>query len=246
MRAISLKFKMLVVLILIFGASCQESDDSIELLGESDSNTVSVMEDMITIDHVKKKSSTYGSFVKALEASGFNSKDFDLDNINKITTANTDVSIISSRFKESDKKIIAYFYEDHYFMFVAEIDCGQLSYRTLSNDVFFTANLDQQEYLVVNSRIEKSPEIQVFSDNVYGCRIEKLKNSSVSVFKSTSNEGYEGCCRKQSSYMECVHCTLDSFHIDKWHMQAALWAFAPEVIAALYASCVGAGTNASC
>ncbi len=87
--------------------------------------------------------------------------------------------------------------------------------------------------------IFKNKALEGFSDYVQSCEMKAQKLKSAKIVE-------KDCCRHGSTYMGCVHCTLDFFGIDNWYMQAALFRWATELNVALWASCIGAGPNAWC
>lgn len=175
-------------------------------------------------------------FISKIESEGFYKSALNLKTIHRIISSDSTVEIYSINVKNNQSKIIAFNHQGNFLLSFASICDNEISLSTFDGQLLFYALTYNQEQFILDKSTRINEAFNSFSNEV------RLSSVSQTTKKATS----EGCCRRQSSYSGCVNCSLDFFNINKWYMEAGLWTFAPEVMAALYASCIGAGSDASC
>lgn len=248
-----MKPKFVLILMLIsfaFLNNCKkfessDFDDSIHILIDNtklefaDLKENSLESKVALIERIGKDHSTSNDFIKELIANNINLTQLDLSNIIRISCFNTEVTILSVPIKHSELKIMAYVYEDTYCLYRTHKKDNKMNYYTFDDQLLFDVNINEHSLSITYNYIEDNNMLKNFSNNVFLSQTSKQSQANEIMTK-------EGCCRQQADYMGCVNCTLNHFGINKWYMQAAMWLYAPEVIGALYGSCIGAGPTAWC
>jgi hypothetical protein len=195
------------------------------------------------VQRIGKDHAIAQDYLEVLKSKGFDREQLDLNDIQRISCFNTDVTILSMPVKRGKQKIISYVFNDQYCVFTVSIEKDHWEYRSLDGELFVSANVSGNTFQIDSSKQNKA--VEAFSSIVYNATVQP-KTKSIKL-KSTGSEdaGYE-CCRKAPSYSECLNCTFSYFGINEWYMQGALALYTPELIIAIYTSCIGAGPNAWC
>jgi hypothetical protein len=209
------------------------------MLKSSDTDKKSLEEKVALIDLIGKNHIISRNFIKELKSNGFNENELDVNNICRITCYNSLVTILSASLNGTQDKILAFVYNDKYCLLRVTKCANQFDYKTLDGNQLFNAYLDDHAGYISFYNLFKNNALEGFSDYVQFCEMKAQNLKRAHIVE-------EDCCRHGSTYMGCVHCTLDFFGIDNWYMQAALFRWATELNVALWASCIGAGPNAWC
>jgi len=120
----------------------------------------------------------------------------------------------------------------------AEGGLMSFSLKTMDDRDYFTLKLDDQNR-IGDLRVYENEEVLSFNRAVYSLSLKE--ESQDASLKDVDAE----CCRKESSWRACMNCTTNDC-ADSWLCKAAGIVAPFELIAAMAASCVGAGPDATC
>lgn len=110
--------------------------------------------------------------------------------------------------------------------------------KTMDDQSYFSLKLDDQNR-IGDLRVYENEEVLSFNRAVYSISLKE--ESQETNLKDAAAE----CCRKESSWRDCMNCTTSDC-ADSWLCKAAGMVAPFELIAAMAASCVGAGPDARC
>lgn len=247
---------ILVLLSLVLFNNCEKNepsdfDDSINILIDNTKleftniKENSLENKVALIERIGKDNSISSDFIKELLANKIDLFKLDLSKIIRISCFNTEVSILSVPIKYSELRIMAYVYDDIYCFYRVNKKGNKLYYYTFDDQLLSDVEINENDHSVAYNIIEKNHILNNFSNNVFLSQSSK-QGYATEIMTKEAEIMTEDCCRQETDYMGCVDCTLGYFHINKWYMQAAFFMYAPEVIGALYGSCIGAGPDARC
>jgi hypothetical protein len=120
----------------------------------------------------------------------------------------------------------------------AEKGCMSFTLKTMDDREFFSLKLDEQMRMG-ELKVSENEEIKGFNSAVYSLT---YKGES----REASPKGTSAiCCRKESSWKECMNCTIDDCQ-GSWVCKAVAIIAPLELVAGFAASCIGAGPDARC
>jgi hypothetical protein len=188
-------------------------------------------------ERVGKKHDIAQSFIKELISLGYTENQLDLEKIKRIVCIDSKVTILSIPLKGTKNSIVSYCYDEKYAVFVASIEKDKMKYESaVDGELFVSAVISDNK--IYFDTINKNSMINTFSNYVYEKENKLTRQKESGGIKSTPAD----CCRKESSYTDCVTCSVRVFGV--WGFIA--YCIAPEILAAIMASCIGAGPNAWC
>jgi len=110
--------------------------------------------------------------------------------------------------------------------------------KTMDDRDYFSLKLDDQNR-IGELRVYENEEVQSFNRAVY----------SISLKEESRDETLKGtsviCCRKESSWSDCMSCTANDCE-DSWLCKIVAIVAPVELVAGFAASCIGAGENSRC
>jgi len=117
---------------------------------------------------------------------------------------------------------------------------GKMSFvlKTMDDRSYFSLKLDDQNR-IGDLRVYENEEILSFNRAVYSISLkEESQDASL-------KDADAICCRRESGWRACMNCTTSDC-ADSWLCRAAGIVAPFELIAGMAASCVGAGSDATC
>lgn len=110
--------------------------------------------------------------------------------------------------------------------------------KTMDDRSYFSLKLDDQNR-IGDLKVYENEEVLSFNRAVY----------SISLKEESQDETLKGssaiCCRKESSWGDCMSCTVDDCS-GSWLCKVVAIVAPAELIAGFAASCIGAGADARC
>ena len=117
---------------------------------------------------------------------------------------------------------------------------GKMSFRltTMDDRDYFSLKLDDQ-LRIGDLKVYDNEEIRRFNQTVY----------SLTYREESRDETAKGadaiCCRKESSWSDCMNCTIDDCQ-ESWVCKAAAMVLPRQLLAGFAVSCIGSGPDALC
>lgn len=241
-----------IILLAIYGC---DKEDEIQYLEDQTSNSL-VYEDLSLKDEVSPN--FYDNHIFRIEQLGDNQErrkveaaarengvDMDclqLSELQKYYFNHTSVIMYSIPTNDPEQTVILYESHGLYQVSLAEFRPShgqrmQYSLRTLDDQPFYSFQLDE-EYRIGEFVVSDNETINSFNNEIYFLTLETSHG------KSAQNED-AACCRKESSWKACLHCSLDACN-SSWVCRLTGIVAGPELAAALAASCIGAGPDTWC
>ena len=166
-----------------------------------------------------------------------------LEEAQKFYFNHTDVIMYSIPTLDPEQTLILYESHGLYQVSVAQlrpVEGGlmQFTLRTMDDRDYFTLKLDDQN---------RMGELRIFEN-------EKIKSFNKAVNSLTLKEESQDeqlkaasaiCCRRESSWSDCMECTVDDCS-DSWVCKVVALIAPAELVAGFAASCIGAGPDAKC
>lgn len=245
---------LILYLLIIFASSCAEQENqNPKIINQNEI----IFEDLSLLDNVSsnfydnhfylveliREKSEKTDFLSKINDTEIDIKKLNTNEIKKFYLNNSDVLIYSIPFVDSNKKIIAYRYDELYYFTLSETNktkgVTEYKFNTLNNDLFYSIELNDENKLgTIN--VAKNSTFNLFSDDV-----NNLFSKKYHTFKSNSLKKDAECCRKESDWDDCLTCTIN-YCGSKWWCAAGLVVAGPEALAAFAVSCVGANSDAWC
>jgi hypothetical protein len=113
-----------------------------------------------------------------------------------------------------------------------------ISLKTLDDRDYFSLKLDDRMYMG-ELKVSENEEIKAFNQSVYS--LTYMEESQDATLKGADAI----CCRKESSWKDCMNCTIDECG-GSWLCKAAAIVMPAELVAGFAVSCIGAGPDARC
>jgi hypothetical protein len=110
--------------------------------------------------------------------------------------------------------------------------------KTMDDRDFFSLKLDDQNR-IGELKVFENEVVKSFNKAVYSLTLRE--ESQLGTVKSTSAI----CCRKESSWSDCMTCTANDC-ADSWLCKVVAVIAPKELIASLAVSCIGAGPDSKC
>jgi hypothetical protein len=120
----------------------------------------------------------------------------------------------------------------------AEGGTMQFTMKTMDDRDYFSLKLDDQNR-IGDLKVYENKQIKCFNKAVISLTLEE--ESQEGIVKGSSAT----CCRRESSWSACMHCTLDACQ-GSWVCKATAIIAPAELVAGMAASCIGAGPNSRC
>lgn len=180
---------------------------------------------------------------QAALAQGAEEEFLNLEETQKFFFNHTDVIMYSIPTLDPEQTLILY--ESHGLYQVSMVQFRpvegglmQFTLKTMDDRDYFSLKLDDQN---------RMGELRIFEN-------EKIKSFNKAVNSLTLNEESQDeqlkgtsavCCRRESSWSDCMECTVDDCS-DSWVCKVVAMIAPAELVAGFAASCIGAGTDARC
>lgn len=241
---------MLIMLVLVLISSCSENNHNLD---EASNNEV-IFEDLSLKTNISPnfydnhfylierlgKNNERSEVIDIVVQNGFEKSEIIENDIKKLYLNTSEIIIYSLQINGLDEQIIIYKYDDLYQVSLAsfyEIKEGvkQFKLTTIDQVPLYSIKVDKENRMgdfVLNA---DSP-MNEFSKQVY----EKQK-----IVLGNSFTRDETCCRNESSWSNCMDCTVTACGTS-WVCVAALVIAGPETLAGFAVSCIGAGPNTFC
>lgn len=110
--------------------------------------------------------------------------------------------------------------------------------KSMDDHDYFSLKMDDQNR-IGEFKVSENEEVKSFNKAVYSLTL--VEESQEESLKATEAE----CCRRESSWSECMTCTIDDCE-GSWVCRVAGLLLPVEMFAGFAVSCLGTGPNANC
>lgn len=181
--------------------------------------------------------------VRAALENGVEEESLMIEKTQKFFFNHTGVIMYSIPTQDPEQTLILYETQGLYLVSIAHCrsaEMGRMSFtlKTLDDRDYFSLKLDEQ-MRIGDLKVSDNEVVKSFNRSVYSLTYKEESH------KNTLKGAEAICCRKESSWSECMNCTIDDC-AESWICKAAAIVMPGELIAALAASCLGAGPDAKC
>jgi hypothetical protein len=180
---------------------------------------------------------------RAALAEGAEEGFLNLEGAQKFFFNHTDVIMYSIPTLDPEQTLILYESHGLYQVSMAHfrpVEGGLMKFtlKTMDDRDYFSLKLDEQNRMG-DLRIFENEKIKGFNKAV----------NSLTLKEESQDEQLKGasaiCCRKESSWSECMECTVDDCS-GSWVCKVVAMIAPAELVAGFAASCIGAGPDARC
>lgn len=181
--------------------------------------------------------------VRAALENGVDQEFLIIERAQKFFFNHTGVIMYSIPTLDPEQTLILYEIKGLYLVSMALLrpaEQGRMSFalRTMDDRDYFSLKLDDQMRLG-EMKVSENDKIKNFNSAVY----------TLTCKEESQDENTKGtnaiCCRKESSWSDCMNCTLDDC-TDSWLCKAVALVAPAELLAGFAASCIGAGPDSKC
>ena len=120
----------------------------------------------------------------------------------------------------------------------AENGLMQFSLKTMDDRDYFSLKLDEQNR-IGHLKVYENEKVKSFNESVYSITLREKSQDE------TLKDASAICCRKESSWADCMSCTADDCS-ESWLCKVTAIIAPVELVAGFAASCIGAGPDAKC
>lgn len=183
--------------------------------------------------------------IKVVTEKGIEKTDVLENDIKKLYSNNSQILMYSLQFKNLDRSLIIYRYDNTYQVAIAEyhkISNGlkKFKLKTIDDKLFYSVKVNK-ENKIGDFVLNKNPLMNTFSNQVYSLQKEKYNDWINNEFSGKDDV----CCRNTSSWGACMDCTVSACGTS-WICAGAFGIAPREMLAAFAVSCIGAGPNTFC